>query len=318
MPSRKGVVGAATAGLVILVLGVWGSAGTESDDEGETTRPSAYTTSQSVPKPGTSISTSIPSSETTEALPRGWASGQVVQVVDGDTISVRLEDGDVERVRLIGINSPESGECFASEATRGLERLIAGELVYLESDESDRDQFDRLLRYVWTTSGFHVNALLVENGLAIAREYPPDTARATELGAAQSSARSATQGLWAPDACGAGTPSDVRILHIEYDAPGDDNINLNGEWVEIRNSDSVPIDLSDWTLKDESSSHRYSFPGGFALDPGEVVRVFTGCGNDSLDELYWCSSGSAVWNNAGDTGFLLDSQGSIVHSFAYD
>jgi hypothetical protein len=45
--------------------------------------------------------------------------------------------------------------------------------------------------------------------------------------------------------------------------------------------------------------------------------VFTGCGLDSADQLYWCNTDSAIWNNRGDTAFLLDPAGNIVHSYAY-
>jgi hypothetical protein len=46
--------------------------------------------------------------------------------------------------------------------------------------------------------------------------------------------------------------------------------------------------------------------------------VFTGCGQDTGDELYWCNTGSAIWNNSGDTAFLLDPAGNVVYSYAYE
>jgi hypothetical protein len=54
------------------------------------------------------------------------------------------------------------------------------------------------------------------------------------------------------------------------------------------------------------------------LEPGATVRVFTGCGSDSAASLYWCNTGSAVWNNSGDTAFLLDPAGNVVYTLAYD
>lgn len=261
-------------------------------------------------------STTTTAGVTPVPVPPGWEVAEVLDVTDGDTIDVRL-DGVVEALRLIGTNSPETGECFSTEAGSGLAGLILGETVYLERDESDRDQFGRLLRYVWTTDMRHVNEITVEEGWAIAREYPPDTARADELAAAQELAMEAEAGLWAPDACGAPSSADVEIVYIEYDAPGNDNDNLNGEWVEIRNHDTTAVDLTGWVLKDESASHRYDFPDGFTLQPGGMVLVFTGCGTDTAAALYWCKSGSAVWNNDGDTGFLLDPNGNVVWSYAY-
>ena len=60
-----------------------------------------------------------------------------------------------------------------------------------------------------------------------------------------------------------------------------------------------------------------SVPRGFTLRPDATARVFTGCGLDSADQLYWCNTDSAIWNNRGDTAFLLDPAGNIVHSYAY-
>ena len=47
------------------------------------------------------------------------------------------------------------------------------------------------------------------------------------------------------------------------------------------------------------------------------MRLFTGCGTDVAGEVYWCEEGSAVWNNSGDTAFLLDPSGNTVHFWSY-
>lgn len=74
--------------------------------------------------------------------------------------------------------------------------------------------------------------------------------------------------------------------------------------------------MTGWVLKDESASHRYSFPSGFNLVLGAAVRVHTGCGTDTAASLYWCQNG-AVWNNDGDTAFLLDLNGNITDTYSY-
>jgi micrococcal nuclease len=237
----------------------------------------------------------------------------VVEVVDGDTIEVE-RDGARETVRLVGVNAPERGECLADEATRWVRDRIGGRAVELVRDESDRDQYGRLLRYV-EVDGNDVGAELVRAGLALARRYPPDTARADEYDAMQRSAEDAGEGMWAPDACGGGKGhADVLISELRLDADGDDNENLNDEWARITNQAATPVDLAGWTLKDTSASHRYSFPGGFTLEAGASVTVRTGCGTDTPTDLHWCNEGSAVWNNSGDTAFLLDPAGNIVDS----
>jgi len=250
---------------------------------------------------------------TTVAVPGAGDAGTVVEVVDGDTIDVEL-DGARETVRLVGINTPERGECLADEAARWLRDRVGGREVALIADESDRDRYGRLLRYV-ELDGVDVGAELVRAGLALARRYPPDTARADDYDAAQRAAEDAGAGMWGTSVCGAGTAdSTVAITEIRFDAAGDDNLNLGDEWVRITNTGGSPADLSGWVLKDTSASHRYRFPDGFVLAAGGSVTVRTGCGADTAAELHWCSEGSAVWNNDGDTALLLDPAGNIVDS----
>lgn len=243
----------------------------------------------------------------------GSDGASVVEVVDGDTISVDLAGGR-ERVRLIGINAPERNECLAEEAGQRLRGLVADREVELVPDRSDRDQHGRLLRYV-EADGVDVGAELVRTGLALARRYPPDTARADEYDVLQRAAADDGAGMWAPDACGAAaTDAQVVISETRFDADGDDNQNLNDEWVRITNRGGSGVDLTGWVLKDTSATHRYSFPSGFVLGAGASVTIRTGCGSDTAVDLHWCNQGSAVWNNSGDTAFLLDPAGNIVSS----
>ncbi len=258
-----------------------------------------------------------PSGDPGQPVPSGAEVVTVVSITDGDTLIVALAAGGTDTVRLIGINTPESGECFSEEATAGLTALIPpGSQIAMTVDVSDRDQFDRLLRYLWVGQ-MSVNEEIVRRGAGIARRYPPDTALADRFESAQSFAQSAQLGLWASDACGPASESGLRILEVFYDAPGDDNANLNEEWVTIRNDGGNIVDLSGWTLKDESATHRFAFPALFVLAVGEVMTIRTGCGEDFGTELFWCNQGSAVWNNTGDTAFLLDPNGNIHHTFGY-
>ena len=200
-------------------------------------------------------------STTTSAEPSGtaslFASGQLVTVVgvtDGDTLSVRL-DGAVESLRLIGINTPETGECYAQQATDRLVQLVQGTEVRLVTDVSERDEFGRLLRYVYAGDVF-VNDVLVREGYALARRYEPDIAMAARLEASQAAAEAERRGLWAANVCGPAAVGSVEVSAIRYDAAGNDNENKNDEWVELRNLGSGPLDLTGWSVKDESASHR--------------------------------------------------------------
>lgn len=241
----------------------------------------------------------------------------VEAVLDGDTVDVVLPNGDHERLRLIGINAPEKGECFAEEATDALTDLLGESAIVLSSDVSDRDQYGRLLRYV-EVNGRDIGEELVTGGFATARRYPPDTARAVAYERAQAIAESEYDGLWAADACGPATDAadDLVFAAVRFDADGGDVDNLNDEWVRLENTGSTVVDLSGWMVKDESATNRYRFPTGFRLGGGDSVTLRTGCGTDTRTDLHWCRSGSAVWNNDGDTAFLIDPSGNVVASQA--
>jgi micrococcal nuclease len=123
----------------------------------------------------------------------------VTYVYDGDTVKVDIGFAS-ERVRLVGINAPEVGEPWFDEATDELTRLVDGRNVVLERDRTDRDRFERLLRYVWVENDGSlalVNLLLVERGFAQARVYGVDDRYADILAAAQRRAQDARLGIWA-------------------------------------------------------------------------------------------------------------------------
>jgi micrococcal nuclease len=130
----------------------------------------------------------------------GAVAAQVVRVVDGDTIIVRLQGRDY-RVRYIGINTPESADprrevqCFGREAAARNRELVEGKTVWLERDVSETDQYGRLLRYVFV-EGRMVNAELVREGYARAVTFPPDVRYAELFRALEREAREARRGLW--------------------------------------------------------------------------------------------------------------------------
>jgi endonuclease YncB( thermonuclease family) len=96
--------------------------------------------------------------------PAAMAPARVLRIVDGDTLHVEFGGRD-ETVRLYGINATERGQPCSDEATRRL-RELAGNAVRLRPDARDRDQYGRLLRYVYSSSGLSVDAELVDEGLA--------------------------------------------------------------------------------------------------------------------------------------------------------
>jgi micrococcal nuclease len=131
-----------------------------------------------------------------------FGQAQVVRVVDGDTIRVRLGDR-TERVRYIGVDTPESVkpgtpvQCFAKRAAAANASLVAGQQVRLIGDVEHRDRYGRLLAYVYRArDGAFVNALLVRDGYARTLTIAPNVAHAGEFARLARGAREAGRGLW--------------------------------------------------------------------------------------------------------------------------
>jgi len=133
-----------------------------------------------------------------------WAAppleGVVVKVVDGDTIHVRIGDR-IERVRYIGVNTPElhhptrGAEPGGREAFHVNGDLVAGKRVRLELDVQTRDRYGRLLAYVWV-GDLMVNAELVRSGYAQVMTVPPNVRYQALFLRLQREAREAARGLW--------------------------------------------------------------------------------------------------------------------------
>lgn len=127
--------------------------------------------------------------------------GEVVNIVDGDTIDVVII-GIKFRVRYIGVDTPETvhpshgEEPYGREASEFNRSMVSGRTVFLERDVSDTDRYGRLLRYVWLEDGTMVNALLVSEGYAQVATFPPDVAHVDEFLALERDAREKGKGLW--------------------------------------------------------------------------------------------------------------------------
>ena len=135
--------------------------------------------------------------------PGSVAQAKVVRVVDGDTLIARLAGGRVERVRLIGMDTPESVkpgvpvQCFALRASAATKHLLTGRRVKLVQDVEARDRYGRLLAYVYREpDGLFVNEALVRRGLARPYPFAPNTRFAGPIARLAGAARTAGRGLW--------------------------------------------------------------------------------------------------------------------------
>ncbi len=241
------------------------------------------------------------------------------RVIDGDTIEVEIE-GVSYKIRYIGIDTPELHHptkpvgYYAQEAYEKNRELVEGKTVYLEKDVSETDRYGRLLRYVYVGDVF-VNAYLVQQGYALVSTYPPDVKYQDRFLELQREAREAGRGLW-----GEVLASVARGEMIidpdcsQFDAPGDDQLNLNEEYVCFTNQSDQPVDMTGWGVN-KRPNEWYVFPE-FVLSPGESVRLHTGAEVNTATDLYW-GNATTLWRNIHDEVYLRDAEGKLIDEYSW-
>jgi endonuclease YncB( thermonuclease family) len=234
-----------------------------------TSQPTATTpaTATAVPTtPPTATSTSDPLTAAANEL--NGTPAQVTNIVDGDTIDVTM-NGTQYRVRYIGMDTPERGAPFFSEATNANAALVAGAVVILVKDVSETDRFGRLLRYVYLQDRTFVNAELVRQGYATAATFPPDVRHADTFVALEQEARNAQRGLWgnpptptaAPPPPPAATQAPAQPVAPSGPIVSITNLNKSDEFVDIRNNTAADISLDGWVLVSEKGSQSCTLGG---------------------------------------------------------
>jgi endonuclease YncB( thermonuclease family) len=134
--------------------------------------------------------------------PKGAVAAKVQRVVDGDTF-VASVNGRRERVRVIGVDTPESvdpnrpDEPFGEEASNFAKHYLNGRTVRMAGDVEPRDRYGRMLAYVWLADGTFWNALLAAEGYALQLTIPPNVTYADLFRRLVGEARREDRGLWA-------------------------------------------------------------------------------------------------------------------------
>lgn len=190
---------------------------------------------------------------------------EVTAIVDGDTIDI---EGDI-RIRLLGIDTPEQGDCFYDEAKAYTTALLEGETIRLEKDISGADRYGRLLRYIYVPSDdpakddVFVNEALVHAGFARVQPIAPDNRYSNLLSSSAASAREAGLGGWG--AC-ASWLTEYASTHTRVA------------------TDSLPVD-SECTIKGNISEKSF---GKLYFEPGcpnyNTIKI-----SPEKGELYFCS-----------------------------
>lgn len=280
-----------------------------------TATPSPSATSTSAPT-ATSTSTSTPA-------PTPPPTAKCVGIIDGDTIRISVK-GEIMRLRYIGIDTPELDEAPWGElAKEANARLVEGQTLVLKKDQSDVDKYGRLLRYVYLLDGTFINEVLVAQGYAEARAYPPDVKYQDRLEAAEARAVEAGAGMWGATPIAAPTPrppaptatprppaatntpappSGARVVIVAVDK--------RAEVVTVKNVGDAPQDLSGWVLVSERGNQRCALGG--VLQSGQALQIWA-MSKDADKGGYNCGFGSNIWNNSkSDPAVLLDAQGREV------
>ncbi len=137
------------------------------------------------------------------------SSAEFVRVVDGDTIRFRF-DGKDQSVRIIGLDTPETKdprkevECFGQEASDFAEAFFSQENthleLYIDQSQSERDKYDRPLRYV-SVNGQDYGEAAIRGGFGHEYTYQTPHSKQAAYRSAQEEAKQSERGLWSPDAC---------------------------------------------------------------------------------------------------------------------
>lgn len=167
----------------------------------------------------------------TDDIPSDAIPVDLVSVTDGDSINV-LYAGQREQVRLVGIDTRESGgpyqdvECYGPEAADFLKRLLAiGGTIALEQDVEDRDQYGRMLRWVWADFGtgevYLLNEALLRAGYAERYRDTPNQRYLDELLDAEAFAQDHQLGLWSTCERGVSQSASESLPSVDADVPDD-------------------------------------------------------------------------------------------------
>ena len=263
-----------------------------------------------------------------------------VRLLGVDTPEVHTE---VTPDEFAGVPDTEAGrDClrrWGGKASSHAKDTLTGERVTLHFDaaEGRRGYYDRLLAYV-VHDGSNFNYGLVTGGYA--RVYDSQFTARDAFYDAESAAGTEGTGLWecatgspptgtvtaSPDggerdartssdgSDGGSTDGRLRVATVHADAEGNDNDDLNDEYVTLENTGDTALELSGWTVTDEAGK-TYTF-GDVTLAAGERVTLHTGSGTDGGGDVYWDREG-AVWNNGGDTVTVRDADGTVVAERSY-
>ncbi|WP_150274152.1 thermonuclease family protein [Paenibacillus tepidiphilus] len=133
---------------------------------------------------------------------RKFIEAKVTKVTDGDTFTVALNNGQEEKIRMLLIDTPETKhpdkpvQPFGEEASTFSNEKLAGQTVKLEFDAAERDQYGRLLAYVYLSDESMFNEVLLEKGLARVAIFQPNVKYVDQFKEIEQRAKKQKVGIW--------------------------------------------------------------------------------------------------------------------------
>jgi endonuclease YncB( thermonuclease family) len=200
-----------------------------------------------------------------DVIPDDAVQVELIRVIDGDTFDVDFDLGpaeDPDRVRMIGIDTPETNysygnepECYGEEASKKTDSLlVASSEIWIERDEDPVDNNDRLLRYVWYISEIDgkvhlLNEQLVAEGYAEAHYYAPNGLYQDRLDEAQDNAIREGRGMWTTCDASVSLDPDLEDDNVPDTAPIDRTLTPVSDEEEICSFFNTWDEAYDFWLK---------------------------------------------------------------------
>jgi len=210
------------------------------------------------------------------------------EVIDGDTVK-----SNGTSIRLLGIDTPERGEIYYSEAKGFLESLVLNKTVRLEFGKEREDRYGRKLAYLHLGKE-NIDLKLIEEGYA--NVYFP-SGRDTYYNRFEQAWEECNKNL-----CGISKDECADCIELR-------RFDYENEIIILENICDFDCELTGWEIKDEGRK-KFVFPE-FILEENKQVTILIGEGKNNKNSLFWKDQ-NYVWTNTGDTLFLRDENYSLV------
>jgi micrococcal nuclease len=225
-----------------------------------------------------------------------YETGVVQRVVDGDTVKINNKS-----VRLLGINCPEKGEKYYSEAKTFLENKILNKTVEIHFGKEKTDIYNRTLGYIFIGEE-NINAEIVQNGFA--NLYFPEGKDQYYPQFAEAWQNCIKNNL---NYCKSSESVCAKCVYLN-------TLDIKNQEAIFGNNCSFSCNLNNWDIKDEGRKH-FKF-SNYNLEPGKEVVVKVGNSTNYDNVMYWKGE-TYVWTKTGDTLILRDDVGNLVLWYSY-